>query len=204
MAVISTTPLSRVLVLLVTLCLPGSGCDRSGTSPSPLPTTFLTFTSSPGDWVGQGQTRRFESGPNAEFGGDVWADFNNLADNNYLSLSIELAGTGSRFWGLQMRAPRGQVLVPGVYRNAKRVPAIGSTDPQLDLAGEGRSCNTSTGEFEVFEAVYGPKPPGSGTTGTIERFHARFTQVCDGSSAGLTGEVHLVSIQRGCRMTGNC
>jgi hypothetical protein len=194
----------RSLVLLLMLSLPGSGCDRAATSPTPLQTTFLTFTSSPGDWVGQGQTRRIESGPNAEFGGDVWADFNNLADNNYLSLSIETAGPGARYWSLSMKAPRGQVLVPGVYRNAKRVPAIGSTDPQLDLSGEGRSCNNSTGEFEVLEAVYGPKPPGSGTTGTIERFHARFTQVCDGSSTGLTGEVFLVSIQRGCRMSGNC
>ena len=183
---------------ILMLSLPGSGCDRGATSPSPIQSTFLTFTSSPGDWVGQGQTRRIEPGTTAEFGGDMWAD------NNNLSLSILTPGPGPRDWSLSMKAPSGQPLVPGVYRNAKRIPAIGSSDPQLSLSGEQRSCNTSTGEFEVLEAVYGPKPPGSGTSGTIERFHARFTQFCDGSSAGLTGEVFLVSIQRGCRMTGNC
>ena len=111
------------------------------------------------------------------------------------------SGESSR--NLLMGAPRGQRLVPGVYTGAKRLPAIGSAEPRLSLSGEGRSCNASTGQFEVLEAIFGP-PQGGGASGTIERFHARFTQQCDGAPAGLTGEVFLVSLPRVCRITGGC
>ena len=122
--------------------------------------------------------------------------------NNALSLGILSPGTGG--WTVQLAAPKGRPLTPGLYRSAKRVPAIGSSDPQLNVAGETRSCNTSTGEFEVLEAVYGPQPQGSGTSGTIDRFRARFTQTCDGASGSMTGEVWLQSIPRYCKITRNC
>jgi hypothetical protein len=32
------------------------------------------------------------------------------------------------------------------------------SNPRLDFYGDGRGCNESTGEFEVFEALYGAKP----------------------------------------------
>jgi hypothetical protein len=158
----------------------------------------VAFVSNPGDGVGQGQTRRIESGSAATFGGDMWDG------NNALSLGILTPGPGPRDWSLQLAAPKGRALTPGLYRNAKRIPAIGSQEPQLNFGGEQRSCNTSTGEFEVLEAVYGPRPAGSGTSGTIERFHARFTQTCDGSSGSLVGEVRLGAIPGFCKITLNC
>ena len=182
----------------------GVGCDRASTAPtgpSAPPgrqSTFLRFTSDPGDWVGQGRSRTVLPDPTARFGGDMWND------NNQLSFFVLTSGPGARDWGLLMQAPRGERLTPGVYRNARRIPAIGSNDPQLSFYGEQRSCNESIGEFEVIEALYGPKPAGSGTSGTIERFHARFTQACDGSTALLRGEVFLTAIERGCKATGNC
>jgi hypothetical protein len=194
----------QVATLLISISLTpvvscGGNDGDSPTAPTPTPmVSFVSFVSSPGDGVGQGQTRRIESGPAATFGGDMWDG------NNALSLTILTPGPGARDWGLQLAAPKGRTLTPGVYKNARRIPAIGSAEPQLNFGGEQRSCNTSTGEFEVLEAVYGPKPQGSGTSGTIDRLHARFTQTCDGSSGALTGEVWLVSVPRFCKVSNNC
>jgi hypothetical protein len=149
-----------------------------------------------GDWVGRGKTWRFEPGASAVFSGTMWNQ------NNQLTLSIATPGTTAGGWSLTIAAPAGTALSRGMYRNAKRIPPIGSSDPQLILSGEGRCCNASTGEFEVLDATYGP-PPNSGASGTIDYFHATFKQTCDGSSAGLTGEVRLVSIPLGCRVSGN-
>jgi len=53
--------------------------------------------------------------------------------------------------------------------------------PDLDF-GPGHGCNLGGGRFEILEAVYGPDS-------TLDRFHAKFEQRCDGATAGLTGEV---------------
>ena len=138
------------------------------------------------------------AGPDAIFGGDMWED------NNYLSVFVmPPRGSSGEAWTLLLGAPAGQPLRTGVYRNAKRVAGFGSGDPRLAFTTS-RSCNLSNGEFTVLEATYGPKPANSGTSGTIQRFHATFSQKCDEASAGLTGEVFLLSVPRGCSVTGNC
>jgi hypothetical protein len=183
----------------ITASAPGTSATVGLAVWSPLtgPTDVLRFASEPGDYVGAGQTKRIDGGPNAVFSGDMWGD------NNFFSLSVRTPDYKS-WWSLLMGAPRGERLVPGVYRNTRRIPLIGSSNPRLDFSGDGRACNESTGEFEVFEAIYGPRPAGSGTSGTIDRFRARFSQVCDGEPAGLIGEVFVVSVQRACKANGNC
>jgi hypothetical protein len=179
--------------------VPGSGGELAcyDGNPLPLPTpsqaTFLRFASTLGDYIGAGQTRLFEA-PVMTFGGDM------RLDNNLLLLSI--VGTEGSRWTLFMGAPAGRRLTTGVYRNAKRAPDRGSGDPSLSLSGEGRDCNTSIGEFEVLEAVYGRKPDVGDASGTIERFRARFTQYCDGRPGGLSGDLSLVSVPLRCTVVG--
>ena len=171
-----------------------SGPSRAPDSPGST-SPFLSYTFSP-----EARSARLEPSPSLAFGGDMWAD------NNRLSLSV-LPPVGAPLGSeasLTLAAPRGQRLAVGVYRNARRIAAIGSSEATLDFSVPNRGCNTSTGEFEVFEAVYGPQPAGSGTSGTVERFRARFSLTCDGTNAGAAGEVLLVNLQRGCRLTGNC
>jgi hypothetical protein len=96
-----------------------------------------------------------------------------------------------RDWSLVLTAPRGQRLVPGVYRDARRLPDIATGGPALSFGGDGRGCNQSSGEFEIFQARYAPRPPNGER---IERLVARFRQVCDGSTSGLTGELTLSDV----------
>ena len=50
----------------------------------------------------------------------------------------------------------------------------------------GTGCNVATGRFLVAEAVYKPD-------NTIQRFHAKFEQHCDGWSPALRGEIWIDS-----------
>jgi hypothetical protein len=197
---IATQSISGDREVVIAASAPGTSANvRLGVWP-PLSggTTTFRFASQAGDYVGGGQAKRLEQSSNIRFGDDMWGG------NSSLQMHLETTDR-KVWWSLTMTAPGGQPLVPGVYRDARRIPPIGSNNPTLTVYGEGRGCNASTGEFEVLEAVYGPKPAGSGTTGTIERFRARFSQVCSESpDGGLVGDVVLVSIQRGCKMSGNC
>lgn len=97
----------------------------------------------------------------------------------------------------------GRTLVPGVYRNARRSPSIGSNLPTLQVSGNGRGCNDATGEFEVLEAAYGPGF--GGISGTIQRFRATFKQTCtEAPGTQLTGEIRVATIVVTCKFTKNC
>src|SRR5512138_680071 len=152
-------------IYLVVLLLPIVGCGGSPTKPSAeTASMFLSFTSTPGDELAHGQTRRFES-PQATF-------FGAMSDNNRAFIvTVRHDGTFSQ---LSLRAQAGQVLTPGVYRNASAF-----LNPFLVFSYSGSSCDRSSGEFEVLEAVYGPNPTGfAGYSGTIQRFRATFRQSC--------------------------
>jgi hypothetical protein len=184
---------------------PGTGSESVcyNGSPLPLPTptqpTFLRFASTLGDYIGGGQTRLFEPSPLTRIGGDM------RLDNNLLFLTIRISGPVSfTTWDLSMGAPSGRPLTPGVYKNARRSAERGSGDPTLSLSGESRGCNVSIGEFEVMEAVYGPPAADRSASGTIQRFRATFSQTCDSSFGGLSGDVSLVSIPPRCTVIGVC
>jgi len=173
-------------------------CGRGPTSPSSIAadSSFFALSSTPDDWIGQGRTIRIEPG-RWVFGGEMWQD------NNRLQVAANNPSNASDFWSVTLAAPQGEQLRPGVYKNARLVAPIGSTNPSLNVYGGGRACNLSTGEFEVLEAVYGPGF--GGYSGSIERFRATFSQTCYESPSGrLTGEINLVKVQFFCKVSGNC
>lgn len=198
MAISQAVPAKLIRVGALAIAAMSVSCDRGPTSPSATPaaSSFFLFTSTPGDGVGQGRTIRVEPG-RWVFGGEMWQD------NNRLQVSASNPSNASDWWSVTMAAPAGERLRPGVYRDARRIPPIGSTNPLLAVAGEGRACNLSTGEFEVLEAVYGPGF--GGYSGSIERFRATFRQACEESPSGqMTGEISLVTVQFFCKVSGNC
>lgn len=72
-------------------------------------------------------------------------------------------------WSVTFNAAPGKILAPGIYKNAKRHLFNG---PRIDFSGNGKGCNTTRGDFEIFELTYDAK-------GAIVSFAANFNQRCD-------------------------
>jgi hypothetical protein len=156
-----------IAILGFYLAVPGSAIAQDESS--------FSFTSEPGDYIGQGQSVFFT--PNT-------ASFNASTSQNNNQISGSVFPFAGGFWQFRFEAPIGQVLEPGVYEQATRFQT--GTTPGLDISGDGRGCNMLTGRFEVLEAVYGP-------LGYVERFHATFEQHCEGAAPALFGEVQIVN-----------
>ncbi|HXT69632.1 MAG TPA: BACON domain-containing carbohydrate-binding protein [Vicinamibacterales bacterium] len=146
-------------------------------SPTP-PSTFLTFQSDAGDYIGGGTSQSF-SLATTQFSG--WSQ-----STSAVQISLRGLAPAAPGWSLALSAPSGQPLVPGTYANAMRYPFQSPGSSGLSFSGNGRGCNTSTGSFVVLEVVYGPQ-------GELERFHATFEQHCEGAVAALRGEIYIVA-----------
>ncbi len=147
--------------------------------PAPRPTTpqttFLQFSSTPGDFIGQGQTRRFE------FASGSW-NVESSASRNEIRIRHN---TGNNIWFLEFAAPQGQPLTAGTYENAARYPFQQATQPGLSFSGEGRGCNMLQGRFTIHDVAVGPQ-------GEVHRLHATFRQHCEGQATYLDGEINLL------------
>lgn len=165
----------RCLSVAVALLI--SACDYLPTSPTAGETTFVSFNSEPGDWIGAGLSRRYTLEN---------ASIRALIDFGFGHLQVDVNSRDrSEWWTLHARAASGQALFPGTYEPVTAwSPAIAST-PTLSFSGTGRGCGTLTGRFVVRSMKYG-------SLGEIERLHMMFFQQCSGGTAGLTGEVFVV------------
>jgi hypothetical protein len=179
----------------VSVTITGTAAGTVRTAVVTVVPVYISFVSEVGDYIGQGRSLRVEP-TRWTFAGEMWSG------NGHLQITASSPSDAADWWQLMMSAPPGQVLAPGVYSDARRSPPIGSSNPALSFAGEGRGCNTSTGSFEVLEASYGPGF--GGYSGSIERFRATFRQTCDGSSGELRGEVRLATIPFYCKTFGSC
>jgi hypothetical protein len=140
-------------------------------------TSALSFVSDPGDYIGGGQSSTYA--PDT-------ASFNATASTDHGQFHLSVTTTGGEWWYFDLAAPVGQELQPGTYSGAARWPFQSSSQPGLSFSGNGRGCNTLTGQFTVLEAKYGPST-------YVERFHATFEQHCEGGDAALRGEVTIVN-----------
>ena len=136
----------------------------------------LRLDSEPGDYVGGGQSLSFDSST---------AAFSTFYDGSQLTVTVfPFAGS---FWSVVLGAPPGQPLVPGVYEGAVRSAFRPPGQPGIDVFGDGRGCNQTSGRFVVSEAVYGPN-------NYVQQFTATFEQHCESSTApALFGEVRVTN-----------
>jgi Bacterial Ig-like domain (group 2) len=140
---------------------------------------FLSFVSDTGDYIGQGWTLLHEA-PTSTFTPTIDAPRNHLAVG-----IIGSDGLRTLNWSLDLAAPQGQQLVPGTYLNATLWPFQAPTVPGLSFSGDGRGCNTLSGQFTVTDAVYA-------ADGSVQRFSATFEQHCEGAGAALRGQIVYV------------
>jgi hypothetical protein len=96
---------------------------------------------------------------------------------------LNINGANGDWWSLDLAAPTGETLQPGVYDGATRYPFNGG-GPGLDVSGNGRGCNTLTGSFTI--QSYKP-----GINGAVEEMQAFFEQHCEGGAAALRGTVTI-------------
>lgn len=139
---------------------------------------MLTFTSDPGDWVGQGLTRTYYLGD---------GNWSARGDSQHIVIRVEnFTVTGSSWWwSLDFAPPKGGSLTVASYNSARRYPFQPDDLPGLSFGGTGRGCNTSTGRFVIKELRV--------SAGNVQRLSAEFEQSCDGQSAGLRGRVEIAS-----------
>jgi hypothetical protein len=134
------------------------------------PRTRLYFNSQTGDYIGAGIEQSFTP-----------LDGNFTASRIGSGVEVRFAGKDS--WTVSFVPPQSSPnLVPGVYTGAARYPFQTTSQPGLDVSGAGRGCNTLSGRFVVFEAVYG-------SGGAVQSFAADFEQHCEGGGPALFGSV---------------
>ena len=86
-------------------------------------------------------------------------------------------------WEADFTTGTSDSLQPGPYTGATRAGFGGG--PGLDISGNGRGCNTLTGQFTVLEIDASPGDPASGDNGPIlHSFTATFEQDCGGINVG--------------------
>jgi hypothetical protein len=148
---------------------------------STITSTFFSYSSEAGDYIGRGWRDRFGAGEGVWLAEARWAHHGGGVDHVSIRMDDD-----SQWWNLDFGSSRGDLLVPRRYLNAERWPFHDPPRAGLSVSGNGRGCNTLRGEFTVHELVVGPG-------GAVERFHAGFKQHCEGDVPALTGEIGIVA-----------
>jgi hypothetical protein len=128
-----------------------------------------------GDWVGQGAEYLYTS--DATITGSL-----PQGGTQFSGSAIQPGYT--HWWYVNIAAPAGQPLTVGSYTGAFRAPFRPAGSPGLDVYGDGRGCNTLTGQFDVNDIQYAP-------TGELLVFDATFEQHCEGGTPALYGRIRV-------------
>ncbi|MFE9450142.1 hypothetical protein [Streptomyces sp. NPDC006739] len=142
----------------------------------PIAQGSFSFSGDEGDYISGGQSYAYSTASQDRL--------NISADNADNAVHLSADGANGDWWTLDLAAPSGKVLAPGTYTGATRSPFNAPTEPGLDLSGNGRGCNTLTGEFTISDVVFGPQ-------GYVQKLDATFEQHCEGGTTAARGEVHI-------------
>jgi hypothetical protein len=138
---------------------------------------FVSFVSDAGDYIGQGWTLLHEA-PTSTFTPGA-----PQSSGNHIGLTIIGSdGLSTLNWTLDFAAPQGQQLAVGTYLSATRYPFQAPTVPGLNFSGDGRGCNTLSGQFTITGIVFG-------ADGSLQQLRATFEQHCEGVGAALRGTI---------------
>jgi hypothetical protein len=140
--------------------------------------TFLSYTSQPGDYIGGGATAQY-----GVSSGTWTAATTGAVDGDRVLIRFD--GGGGTDWNVNFAAPKGQTLKVGTYEGATRYPFHEGTAPGLSFYGSGVGCNTVTGRFVIHDIAVDHE-------GKVHRLHASFRQHCEGGAPYLDGEVAVL------------
>jgi hypothetical protein len=141
----------------------------------------LSMQSDLGDYIGGGQNYSYSSSS-----GDFSAQ--TFGSGERVTISFRTPDF-SEWWYLEFSTNEtGVPLAPGFYPNAERASFASPGHPGLDIYGNGRGCNTLTGEFTVNNVSFDYS---SGSARLVE-FDASFEQHCEGGEPALRGSLSFV------------
>jgi hypothetical protein len=139
------------------------------------PRTQVSFHGDPGDYITGGQSYEYDT-TNAVI---------NFSRNSASGVSLNVSG--STWWYLDTAPPNGAPFTTGTYLNAQRYPFQAASVPGLSLSGDGRGCNTLTGQFTVYQAQFD-------SSGNPEVLDVSFEQHCEGLPPAAYGQVLLNAV----------
>lgn len=96
---------------------------------------------------------------------------------NAISFSAE-SKTSS--WTFAFAAPKGQVLAPGLYKDAARYAFAPAAKSGMEISGEGRGSNEVGGWFKVLEIEWNP------TTGKVTKAAIDFCHLSENKPDSVT------------------
>ncbi|WP_405586166.1 hypothetical protein [Streptomyces sp. NBC_01190] len=169
---------TSVLALAAALATGTTGLLTGTAQAATVASGSLSFSGDPGDYISGGGSYAYAT--IARDGFDASAS----TDDRVVSVSV--SGANGDWWYLDLAAPAGEVLAPGTYTGATRYPFNEGAEPGLSLDGNGRGCNTLTGEFTIDDVVFGPE-------GYLKTLDATYEQHCEGGTSALRGEVHIAN-----------
>jgi hypothetical protein len=129
--------------------------------------TALAMSSQAGDYIGQGLEYLITLSD---------ATLTPSSSANVVSFFIN----NGNDWGTDFAGPTTARLARGAYENAQRYPFQPAGTPGLSVSGDGRGCNTLTGNFQVLQAGYN-------SSNVLQSFAANFEQHCEGAASALFG-----------------
>jgi hypothetical protein len=132
-----------------------------------LPLSY-SFVSDPGDYIGQGETKSYEGATSLFFLGGT---------NTGVGYSV----SGERDnWNVGITPPTGQQLRVHSYKTKR---SADKSNASLDVSGDGRGCNTSTGTLNITAITFDAQ-------GNVTSLNATFEQHCEGGTPALKGTIH--------------
>ncbi|MFH9423280.1 hypothetical protein [Streptomyces sp. NPDC017529] len=155
---------SAAVALCTAAALGGASATPAAAAAGPTPVTSYAYTSVAGDYIGQGRAGTYR---------EPAAEITMAGDAGYARVSVRAPG---EWWEIDLAAPKGERLRPGVYRNAERAVARTGRSPGLDVWGNGRQCNELYGQFTVDQVA-------TDDTGAITLLDASYTQKCESATA---------------------
>jgi hypothetical protein len=149
-------------------CALGFLCLHTCTAFSSTAATYLSLNSQPGDYIGGGVAQTLTPANGT---------FSVTNSTSTVSISFHTPDY-SQFWYLNFGAPSAFKFAKGQYAGAQRTPFRAPTRSGVDVSGDGRGCNTDSGQFLVSDFVLA-------ADGTVARLAIDFEQHCEGAPPAL-------------------
>jgi hypothetical protein len=129
------------------------------------------MVSESGDYIGGGASRMWRPGTGSISVSGSTADTVNVG--------VSGGASGDSFTFTFAAAP-GEDLTVGTYENAERTPFRTAGHPGIDIYGDGRGCNKTSGRFTVLDV-----------TPDLSRLWIVYEQHCEGGETALFGEIRF-------------